>query len=246
MTRGTLAGIACAALLWAGPALGASAEDKCRQQRMQAWGTYLRCEQDVAARIEGGQVFDDRKALWKCRHKYFANWTRFQSKAALAGSSCRGARFTDNGTTTTDNLSGLVWEQKTDDDTEHDKDNGYSWTTASPWLGNGTVFTSFLQTLNTGAGFAGANDWRLPTRAEVQTILTDFECKGKGGDPGCRCAWPCIAYDPQYPTYAAWSSTTLLSDTEYAYVQDFTVGQWVVNLKTSSLNQHVIAVRGGL
>ena len=86
-----------------------------------------------------------------------------------------------------------MWEKKTDDGGINDKDNGYSWSiTGAPYAESGSAFTSFLLTVNVG-GFAGANGWRLPTVAEVQTILLDFRCTGEGGGPTCRCpSFPCV------------------------------------------------------
>jgi hypothetical protein len=98
-------------------------------------------------------------------------------------------RWVDLGNGTAyDRVTGLTWEQKTDDGGIHDKDNNYTWGTFD---GNadGTAFTTFLATLNGGVtgvgdcrsedgitqsgGFAGHCDWRLPTVAELQTILLE-------------------------------------------------------------------------
>ena len=68
----------------------------------------------------------------------------------------------------TDSTTGLVWEQKTDDDDGgvHDKDNLYTWSTGDNSF-NGTAATVFLATLNTAPCFAGSCDWRLPTIEEL-------------------------------------------------------------------------------
>lgn len=61
--------------------------------------------------------------------------------------------FTDNGDgTVTDNVSGLMWEKISDDDSIHDKDTTYTWTNA---------FASKVAMLNSSS-FAGHNDWRVP------------------------------------------------------------------------------------
>jgi len=125
-------------------------------------------------------------------------------------------RFMDNGDgTVTDHQTGLQWEKKTDDGTAHDKDNAYSWSTdyggTSP---NGTAFTSFLASLNgcvssdgvavTG-GFAGYCDWRLPTIAELQTIVDTSHGSCAGGSGACidPIFGPTAAESPIY-----WSGTT--------------------------------------
>lgn len=36
---------------------------------------------------------------------------------------------------------------------------------------NGTMVTAFLAALNSGSGFAGHTDWRLPNRLELENLL---------------------------------------------------------------------------
>lgn len=79
-----------------------------------------------------------------------------------------------------DNVTGLVWEVKTDDDTVHDKDNTYTWynTDSSNNGGdagdaNGGLNTqAMVSVLNaSGArGWCGGSDWRLPNRQELRSI----------------------------------------------------------------------------
>lgn len=146
-----------------------------------------------------------------CATEEFAFGTLACSGCTLDTSGCTNARFVDNGNgTITDNQTGLVWEKKSDDGSVHDKDNSYTWnTTFAGTTPNGTVFTDFLGALNncvssdggtvTG-GFAGRCNWRLPTVAELRTILlAPFPC---GTSP---CIHPIFG-----PTAAAgyWSSTS--------------------------------------
>lgn len=140
---------------------------------------------------------------------------------AFAGS----ARFVDNGNSVTDNYTGLQWEKTTNADgiadynNPTDADNGYSWS-SSGTAADGTVFTDFLSRLNACnsldgttmefAGFAAHCDWRLPTPAELQTIV----------DPAlCDAFHACV--DPIFgPTYLGeyWSSATEADNAFKAWV----------------------------
>jgi len=248
MTTTSVTVVACSILLWAGTTLGApTAEQNCQKARAQAWGKYHRCIQTVVAKLYGASVFDHFKAFWKCRHKSFDNWTKFQTQSKLQGSSCINSRFTNNGDgTVTDNLSGLVWETKTDDDTVHDKDNSYTWSPAPPYAENGTAFSDFLGTVN-GSGFAGANGWRMPTLAELQSIMQDFSCTGSGGGPACVCTAPCVAFSDSntYPN-AYWSSTSHPESPNVAWVLDFSSAGGGVYAFFKYTNFYMRAVRGGL
>lgn len=100
-----------------------------------------------------------------------------------------------------DQITGLVWELKTDDGGLHDKDDSFVWYESDPRLGNGGLpgyekatdydptrsdqtcsgFTNGNNTsyCNTKAfvtrvnqtGYCGANNWRLPTREELNSIV---------------------------------------------------------------------------
>lgn len=156
-------------------------------------------------------------------------------------------RFIDNGDgTITDTQTGLQWEKKTDDGSVHDKDNIYRWSNTGT-APDGTAFTDFLATLNSNclgtsgdgstvtAGFAGHCDWRLPTIAELRSILLAPSPCGTS---------PCI--NPIFgPTAASlyWSSTTHASLPSFAWDVFFSDGLVVINGKFS-INP-VRAVRGG-
>ena len=222
-----------------------TAEQTCQKERYEAAAKYAACFLKAMGALWGGEWEKFTEAIAKCTVKYAAAWPKLQKKATGTGAACEGARFVDNGNgTVTDNLTGLQWEQKTDDATVHDKDNTYSWGV----LGNGdyanadgTAFTSFLATLNSGGCFAGQCGWRLPTFMELQTILAFTP-----GPYWCTTR-PCI--DPVFgPTALAgayyWSSTVHAYNPDYAWVGDFSDGFVFSNLKLST--HYVRVVRGCL
>ncbi len=159
-------------------------------------------------------------------------------------------RFVDNGDgTITDTQTGLMWEKKTgtvgggknfDDPTN--VDNTYTWTANSP-AADGTLFADFLAKMNCtisatgGCGPGNHRDWRIPTIAELRTILT--------ADPNCSLfISPCI--DPIFgPTAAVgyWSSSSLAGDPGDAWLVNF--GNSIVAAVPGTNSIWARAVRGG-
>jgi Protein of unknown function (DUF1566) len=174
-------------------------------------------------------------------------------------------RFVDNGDgTVSDRQTGLQWEKKTGtvgaivlcDTTTcsdpHDVNNAYRWSSSGS-APDGGAFTSFLATLNGGAtgvgncassdgssqtgGFVNHCDWRLPTVAELRTILlAQF--------PSCGTS-PCIdaTFGPTGDSHY-WSSTTTALSVTAAFSVRFDNGNFTAVEKTTFFR--VRAVRGGI
>ncbi len=123
-----------------------------------------------------------------------------------------------------DNVTGLIWEVKTDDGSVHDKANKYTWYPATNG-GNagtprdGTDTEDFINALN-AENFGGHSDWRLPTIKELASIAR-------------ATGYFFLSY--------CWTATTYPNYADYAWiVGSFT--DWVV-LKSDSYN--VRGVRSG-
>ena len=172
--------------------------------------------------------------------------------------------FVDNGDgTVTDNQTGLIWEKK--DYTcpgIHCRNDTYTWCVDADTnfvcdnggVPDGTAFTTFLNMLNGGAtgvgncvsadgstqtgGFDNHCDWRLPTIAELRTIIDTSQANCGGGFDAC--------IDPTFgPTAAGgyWSSTSFAGNPNYAWFVRFDNG-FVFN-STKAIFTFLRAVRGG-
>jgi hypothetical protein len=103
-----------------------------------------------------------------------------------------------------DNVTGLIWEIKTDDTTIHDKDYRYTWADASD---------IFIYKINE-ENFGGYSDWRLPSALELNSIMDLRHCH------------PAIDMDyfPNTMANPYWSITTIADRKGYARVLDFSEG----------------------
>jgi len=155
------------------------------------------------------------------------------------GTALKGATrsFTDNGNgTITDNKTGLMWEKLSNDGTVHDEDKAYTWLTA---------VTSKIATLNSGGGFAGHTDWRVPNVSELLTLVsygavnTATYSAFKTACPASCTVLTCSC--TQQADY--WSSTTYGYVTWYAWIVYFGGGTTDGANKTGL--HYVRAVRAG-
>lgn len=158
--------------------------------------------------------------------------------------------YTDNGDgTITDNNTGLMWEKKSDDDSIHDWDNEYTWseTWGLPFAMNGTMVTTFLDTLNTAPCFAGHCDWRIPHSKELYSIV-NLDQMGPSVSPAFNtvCVPTCSVLTcscTQSSVY--WSSSTTQSEPENAWIVGFVIGD-VYEYFSKPFLGYVRAVRGGV
>ncbi len=74
-----------------------------------------------------------------------------------------------------DNITGLIWEKKTDDNGIHDKDNTYKWGGVGHEGSNYGTYYNDWDTLvngsNAGSGLCGYTDWRVPSVGELESLV---------------------------------------------------------------------------
>jgi len=138
------------------------------------------------------------------------------------------ATIADGWIMTRDNVTGLIWEIKTDDGTIHDKDNTYTWCDSNSSTNGGDAGTcgnsanteDFINTLN-NENFGGYNDWRLPTIKELSTLINSGVT-----------SWPSIdtLYFPNTMSSRYWSSTP---DSYSKY------GAWLVYFSHGRVNSFI-------
>jgi hypothetical protein len=180
--------------------------------------------------------------------------------------------YADNGDgTITDMNTGLTWEKKSDDGSVHDKDNGYPWvgtcssggatvcgTTADcatpgstcqagdfqkVFPGGQTIF-QWVAGLNSG-GFAGHNDWRVPSVRELQSIVNyENVTPAVSAAFNNNCAASCTVTTCSCTVSGGyWSSSTYTYSPDYAWSVYFYDGGAGASFKSFAF--YVRAVRGG-
>lgn len=143
-------------------------------------------------------------------------------------------------TMTRDNVTGLVWEAKTDDGSIHDKDNTYTWCDTNPATNGGDAgtcgmdphTTDFIDDLN-AANYGGHNDWRIPTIKELATIVNSEIYNASINN----------TFFPNTASSNYWTSTTYAYSNGDAWRVRFSSG--VTEGKSKSNSYYVRAVRAG-
>lgn len=215
-------------------------EQSCRKARLDASAKYLACQYRTFAKVYSTSYFPDwDESIGRCTMDYQATWAKLQATPSLAGTSCTQPRLVDNGDgTVTDNLTGLVWEQKTDDGGIHDKDRFFAFSSGPPWKDDGTIFTTFLPALNDGS-FGGSRGWRLPSVAELVTLLlAPYPC-----EVGGACIDPVFGPASMYWYVTANSPPPPAQPDEQWFVGPYSAEVSYYYIKGSALP--VRAVRGG-
>jgi hypothetical protein len=150
------------------------------------------------------------------------------------------ARYVNNGDgTVTDTKTGLMWEKKVaGSGCLHCVNDTRTWTDAmSAFISEVNGFAPCDGTGCPGpqAGLAGHTDWRLPTIAQLRTILLPLPCSTS----------PCIdpTFGPTAPSVYWSSSSTSALNPSNAWFVSFNGGE--VDFGLQSLTNFVRAGRGG-
>ncbi|MCW5211541.1 DUF1566 domain-containing protein [Desulfobulbus sp. TB] len=154
-----------------------------------------------------------------------------------------------------DNVTGLIWEVKTDDNGLHDKDDTFTWYNTNPTTNGGangeenatgaTCFgyvsgntatycntQAYVNRVN-AAGWCGASDWRMPTWKELLELVT-YDRSNPAID---------IDYFPNTVSSSVWSGSPYAGYSVIAWGVYFSSGYSNDNVR--SYNYAVRLVRDG-
>lgn len=140
-------------------------------------------------------------------------------------------RYSDTGLTIMDLVTGLEWEKKCSGCVgNHDWSYGYNWSGIWTWL-------AAVNAENSGAGYAGHNDWRIPNINELLTLVN----YGKVA-PATDTVFNSQP-DSSTRVFGYWSSTSFPDDPSTAWYVDFAFGSVARGNKLLA-GYYVRAVRG--
>ena len=176
------------------------------------------------------------------------------SKIANDGSTLAAGAALGSGATdwacTKDNITGLTWEVKVDDNELRDKDHTYTWynsdgasnggnagstggNTCNATLPGSLCNTEAYVTAVNAAGLCNAADWRMPTQRELLTLVY-----ADGSSPSID-----PTYFPNTQGSYFWSGSSYVPDPTVAWGVYFDDGNTFANSKASAY--YVRLVRGG-
>lgn len=117
-----------------------------------------------------------------------------------------------------DNITGRVWEMKTDDSGIHDKDNTYRWGGVTALgTGLGTYYPDWNALVNGSNSevLCGFSDWRVPTTRELRSLV-NMDRSGPAIDTN---------YFPNTPAENFWSSSpSIIFSPNSAWNVNFNLG----------------------
>jgi len=150
--------------------------------------------------------------------------------------------YQDNGDgTITDLNTGLMWEKKSDDGSINDKDTTYTWDNA---------FAVHVAGLNSGGGFAGYTDWRVPNYKELVSIL-NLENANPSVSPAFKnnctpgCTVLTCSCTISHSSSSYWSSTTNALYPDLVWIVGFESGEVRTDMKYYTTQHYLRGVRGG-